>query len=123
MIHRENHDRRPTDGGLADQLRTIPGEMTFPPVLSWVEQPCDATGLGIDSGDVRSLVRIVMQARQCQVVERRHTAVLSGDDVVDWEWDRGIEGLGHPAVLTRLPCSLSHLAGERWIHGGLISPS
>jgi hypothetical protein len=69
VIHRENSDRRPTDGSLAYQQCAFPGEVSLPLVLSGVKQPSDAPGLRVDSGDVRSLMSVVVKARESQIVK------------------------------------------------------
>ena len=49
----------------------------------------------------------------------RGTAVLAGDDVVDRERDGGVDGLGHPAILTGIACPLPHDSCQRSVHGSL----
>src|SRR5208337_1462837 len=123
MIHRENDEGRSPHSGLADQVRAIPPEVTLPLIPSRVEQPGNPPGLRVNSGDVRPLVSIVMQARQRKIVERCGTAMLTRDDIVDWKWHCRIAGLRHPAILAGVPRSLPHFLRERWVHGDVIYPS
>ena len=111
IVHRQNGDRGPPDGGPADQVGAIPAEVPLPLVPSRVEELGELPRQRVDPGDVRPLVKVVVEAGEGQVAQRRATAVLAGDDLVDREWDRGILRLGHPAVFAGVAGPLSHRPG------------
>jgi hypothetical protein len=100
--------KTPLLSSLANQQSTLPGEVPFPFVPSRVEQPRDASRQWVDPGDVWPLVRIVMQARQSQIVEGRGATVLPSDRAGHAQhlW-RGVmrtrrpcQSHGHPKILS-----------------------
>jgi len=60
MIHRENDNGRPPDGGLANKIRSFPPKVSRPLVPSRIEQPGDFPRERIDPGDVCSLVSVIV---------------------------------------------------------------
>ncbi len=94
----------------------MPTEVSIPLVPSRVEQLGDLPREGIDPGDVRSLVAVVVEAGESQVAERRRTAVLTGHDVVNRERDCGIIHLWHAAVFADVTSAPSHFFGFPLIH-------
>ena len=57
--------------------------MIEPPILTRIEQPHDATGMGIEGSDIRALVPITEQARKSQILYCGRPAVFAADDMVD----------------------------------------
>ena len=122
-IHRKNDDGRPPDGGLANRIRAFPPEVSRPLVPSRIEQPGDPPREGIDPGDVRSLVSVIVEAGESKVLRDCRTAVRASDDMVDRERDRRVEGLGHPAIFAGVSRSLSHFSCQGCVHGSLRTTS
>src|SRR5271166_1371960 len=78
---------------------------------------------GIDPGDVRSLVSVIVEAGESKVLRDCQTAVLASDDMVDREGDRRVGGLGHPAILAGMSRPLSHFACQGCVHESLRTTS
>ena len=57
-----------------------------------------------------------MKARESKVTQSRLSAMLSGDDVVEWEGDRGIKPLRHEAVFTGVLCPLTNFLRKGLVH-------
>src|SRR5262249_48495719 len=98
VVHRQDRDRHAPDGGPADQVGTVPAEMTLPSVAPRIEQLGQPLRAGVQPGAIRPLMAVAVQAGESQVAQRRRTPVLPGDDVVDGERDRGVIRLRHAAV-------------------------
>jgi hypothetical protein len=58
VTHRQDPDRRPSDGRQADEHRPPPGEMLAPPVLPRVVKARQLPGHRVESGEVGSLVAV-----------------------------------------------------------------
>jgi hypothetical protein len=56
------------------------GRVDVPPVQSKMKQPYDLFGHGINSCDVRTFMIVARETGQAQVVDRRKSAMLFGDD-------------------------------------------
>jgi len=115
-VHPEYGDGRPADGRDTEQQRAIPAEMARPRVTSRMEKSHDPARLGIDTGQVRSLVVIAREAGQREVSRDRLAAVLLGDDVVDFEIEL-IALLRHLAILAQAPGAVPDVLKERSFHG------
>ena len=98
MVDRQHSDRRPPDGRQADQTRPTPPEMLRPEIAARMVEGHESARLAVDARDVGPLAPITSQAGQGEVSELRLSAVLAGDDVVDWEGPR-IRRLREAAVL------------------------
>jgi hypothetical protein len=59
--------------------------------LAWVEEPDEFVGGRIVRSDVRTLVRITVEASQGKIVDDHCTAMLARDDVIDVK-RQGIDG-------------------------------
>src|SRR5262249_17373213 len=81
----EHVNRRTTDGGAADKLRADPGEVRVPAVLARIEQPRELASDRGNPGDVRSLVEVVVVAREREVLSRSRAMMLDGNDMVELE--------------------------------------
>jgi hypothetical protein len=57
-IHRQDVDRRPPGGSQPDDESAPEREMVSPAIFARVEQGNDHSAVGIDSSEVRSLVRV-----------------------------------------------------------------
>lgn len=63
--------------------------MLVPLVEPWIEQPHDFTGIGINAGQIASLMEIALRAGECQVVEIVGAVVLSRNDMFNLQRDQG----------------------------------
>ena len=114
VIHCQDDSCCPSDGGSAYQVGSIPAKASLPLVPSRVEELGELPRQWVDTGDVRSLVTVIVEAGEGQVAESRGPAMLAGDDMVDRVRDRAIVHLRHSAIFTDIARPLSHLTG----HGG-----
>jgi hypothetical protein len=62
----------------------------------------DGTGNGVDTRQVRPLVKIAMLASECEIGKLRGPAVLAGNDVLYVECEKGILALPHVAILAAI---------------------
>lgn len=92
--------------------------MIYPEISSGIKQADQFTGLGIATGNVRPLIAIAMRARQRQVIQMRLANVLSGDDVIDLEWQRQRE-LWETTVLATSTGAFVHALSQLAIQWGV----
>jgi len=81
-----------------------------------MKQPNEISGLGIDTRDIRALVRVASIAAQAEIVGFRLPAVLKRDDVVDGEREESVLVLVNAAILTTITCPLSDEAPQSGFH-------
>ena len=67
---------------LSHDRRTLPSEMIRPCVLAWIEEPSKIARLGIDGGDVGTLVSVAGQTGKRQIIDTGIAAVLPCNDMV-----------------------------------------
>ena len=96
-VHFEDFHSRPADRCESDQDRPPPGKVLAPVILSGVKEPCRLSRVRIDPGDVRPLVIVTRKTGQRQILRSRGTAVLFGNDVVDFVAGVGVR-LRHLAI-------------------------
>jgi hypothetical protein len=108
-------NRRPADWCTTDQFGPVPREMLIPVVSSRMEQTCDLTGYGIDPGDVRALMDIIVVAREGEVFGGSRSMVFYGDDMVELE-GQDIELLREPAILAGVACAFPDQVPKGVIH-------
>jgi hypothetical protein len=96
--------------------RTFPVEVLGPIVSSGVKQPYEFASLGIDTRDVRTLVRIASIAAQTEIVGFRLPAVLERDDVVDGKREENVLILANEAVLAAIARPVSDEVSQSDIH-------
>jgi hypothetical protein len=90
-----------------------------------MEEGSDLAGVRIDTGEVRALVLIAVEARQRQVCGIICPTVLLRDDVLDVQRGNRQIFLGQQAVLTAIARSLPHLPSSGRIDhkGGSLARS
>lgn len=116
IVDVENLKRNATDGRRATKFRTNPIEMLGPRVGARMEQPCEPAVVGVESRNVRPLMRIAAEAGEGQIGLDRGTRVLLGDDMIDAERQR-IPIAGHRAVFALAARALENKSAKRGIHG------
>jgi hypothetical protein len=84
-------------------------------VSARVEEWGQLLGGLVTPGDIWPLIRVAMEAGKREIAGNRGSVVLSGDDVIDLEWDR-TEILRHAAIFTGAPGTGPHEIDERLIH-------
>jgi len=109
IIHRQDGDGNPADGGLPDQIRPIPSKMACPLVPPRIEQPRKLFAHRIKPGDVRPFVAVVVKTGKRKIAENCRSLVLLSDDVVDGKWHCRVESLRHVTVFAGMVGALSHL--------------
>ncbi len=114
-VHGKDIDRRSSDGRSAGQHWADPGEMLLPNVLAGVEESRQQTRIGIEAGDIRPLVEVVIQAGQRQVFSLGQSVVLLGNDVVDLE-GQNVERLRKPTVFAGIIGADPNLTFQRFVH-------
>jgi hypothetical protein len=85
-IHCEHADGGPADWCQADEHRPLPVEVIAPAVSARVVEPGQLPGRRVESGDVRALVEIAVNARNREVRRIVVLFMLFGDDVIDLVW-------------------------------------
>jgi hypothetical protein len=68
----------------------------------WVEEAGDLLRFGIEAGEVRPLVKVIVVAGQRQVVYGVLPPMLFGEDVFDVEGEKRVVGLVDATVLTAI---------------------
>jgi len=86
MIHREQHNRDPSDLSQRPQFGSIPEEVLVPLVLPWAEEPCDHAALLVDPSHVGSLEAIAMNRGQGQILKFSFAPVLARNYMIYLEW-------------------------------------
>lgn len=89
--------------------------MVVPHVLARVKEARQQTGRRIKPRDIRSLVEIVVQARQRQIFRNGCSVVLLSDHTVDLEREN-VELLREPAVFARVGGALPDQSFQRLVH-------
>lgn len=105
-VHTKHADSGSSDHGLADDVDSFPTEVIVPELLARVEERCKRVGNGIDSGKIRSLVEIAIDAGQAEVRLIIGTAVFERSDMLDvqgGEWRIFLMGL---AIFAAVSCTL-----------------
>jgi len=82
-IELQQEHRRSANRSAAPNMRAFNCEVIFPSVASRIEKPCAFVRVGVERGEIRSLVRIAVWARESQVFQPCRAAVLNGPDVID----------------------------------------
>ena len=103
VIHRKDPHRGPTARSQSDDDRSLPDEVLGPKIKSRVEQRRDSARLGVDPGEVRTLVQVAITTCQRQIFRVIGTAVLPGNNVVDRERRDREFFLRDPAILASDP--------------------
>ena len=81
-----------------------------------MEKPGQLPGLRIDTGEIRTLVMVVVVAGECQVGEIVPATVLLGEDVLHVEREERLLGFMKTAVLAASASTLAHEAGRLRVH-------
>ncbi len=115
MVHPEYVDGRATDRRAADEDATIEPEMMAPFVPSRMIEPRHLAGRWVEAGEVRAFVDIAVVAREREVARNRASAMLAGDDMIDFE-RHPRPGLRQAAVFAAPGSSLAYQSFQRGIH-------
>jgi hypothetical protein len=83
VVDVEDGDRRPSGAGQADQNRTLPAKMPFPPLPPRVEERGKPPGCTVNPGEIRGLAQIASVATPTSVLRLVGPAVLPRDNVFD----------------------------------------
>ena len=121
-IHAEDANRSPSDGGLADKIYAAPLEVIFPPLVSRMKQLGDSTSFGIDSSEVRTFVKITVNASQSQVVGVVAAPMYPWDDVLDVKDGQRRVFLSKLAILAPISGAFLHPRSERRAHPLRLRP-
>src|SRR5882672_6720713 len=83
QVDSENVDCCPSNRGATHKDGPAPREMVFPVVPARMKQPYDLSDLGIDSGDVWSLVVVAGKTSKREVCNLIRATVFASNNVVD----------------------------------------
>jgi hypothetical protein len=97
-VYPEDCYGRAPDGRSADEVGSLPPNMSVPRVASRVKESHDLIALGVDPRQICPLKRVTMVTCEGEVLGCRRPAMAFGDDMVDFEGDVLVL-LGHPAIL------------------------
>lgn len=115
-IHGQHSHRGAAGRRQTNDVSTLEGEVGFPCGVSGIEQPYDLSGLGIDTGEIRSFVEITAVTRERQIRRVVAATMLAGDYVFDMEAHKRRVTLVKPAIFAALACAGAHALAQRWIH-------
>ena len=94
VIHVKHIEGRPSDGGLASQHWSVSCEVAVPSLAARVQQSGELSGLRVYPRDVRAFVKVVVHAREGEILVSRLATMLLGDDVIEGECEiRDIGGI------------------------------
>src|SRR6185369_2567819 len=83
VVQIQDVDRGATDRANAHNAHTFDDKVMGPLITPWMKKAGYFTGLGVNSGQIRTLTKIAAVARERQVVGIVGAAVLLRDDVLD----------------------------------------
>ncbi len=116
MIHFRQHDRRPADRRLSDQIWSVPCKVGTPLVPAGMKKLRQPAALRVETGDVWSLMKIVVRTREGKIPVGRLPTMLLYDDVVDREGE--FRNLGRDlAIFGAVAGSCPDAAVKRFVHG------
>ena len=122
-VHVEDANRRPSDGRLADNIYAPPLKMIFPPLVSWMKQLGDSTSFRIDPREVRTFVKITVNASQSQVIGVVAAAMYPWDNMLDVKSGQWRVLLSKLAILAPIFGTFPHPRSERRAHSLRFGPS
>ena len=111
VVNEQQRNRHAPNRRPRFQPLTIPGKVFRPPITAGVEQANDLSAIWIESSNVRPLEAITVNAGKGKVIQRRQSAMLEGDNVIDLEW-RGMKRGRQLAIFATRLGSLPDLADE-----------
>jgi hypothetical protein len=109
-------NRRPSNSGDTDDLASVPREMVRPLLVTWVEKLDNLSRVGVDPGQVRTLVQIAIDAGEREVCEIVTATVLSRQNVFDLEFGDGGLRLGQLAIFTAMASPLPDMLPRLLVH-------
>lgn len=83
VVQIQDVDRGSTDCGNTDNAHTLNDKMLGPLIAPRMKKAGNLTGLGINSGQVGTLIEIAAMAGKCQVAGIAGAGMLFRDDVLD----------------------------------------
>jgi hypothetical protein len=86
LIDREHLSCNEPDFALGRQNGSVPLKMVRPTIAPRVEETDDEAGRRMPPCDVRTFMPVAVEARKGEVVSGGCAAMLTGDDMVDMEW-------------------------------------
>src|SRR5258707_1373012 len=92
--------------------------MVAPSVESWIEKGNDCLRVDVKASDIRPLVGVACIARQREVVGRRCSSMLAGDDMVKLKLKR-VKILLYSAILTTTAGARPNQLIERLVHAAI----
>ena len=105
----------PADGRESLKDRALPAKVVGPDILSRMEQSRHLPRVRIDPRDIRTLMIVTWETGQREVLKRGRTAVLFGDDVIDFV-DGVRQRLRHLAILAARRRSMPHPFSQESVH-------
>lgn len=115
QVYTENIDCCPPYRSATKKHGSIPLEMVFPDILSWVEQTNNFPCLGIHTSNVWSFVVVAGKTGERQVDEFVSPMMFTRNNVIDLK-SQQIILLRHLTILAGETRSLPHLLNERLLH-------
>ena len=102
---------------IADQDGQFPAEVFAPDILAWMKQlDCNIRlAIRIDSGDIRPLEAVAIEATQCQILSNGLSTVLLSDNVVNLKWKPCVGGWKQ-ALLTPMLRTVPDQILKRLLH-------
>ena len=90
--------------------------MLVPNVPPWMKKMNNDARVGVDAGEVWTLVEIAGLAGECKITLSVVTAVFHSNDVLDMETKHRVIVLMDPAILTAMVGTLPNLFAEGIVH-------
>ncbi len=98
MIAIKDIDSGSPNGGQSNELGSVPGEVSFPHILSWIKQPDRPNCFWIYTGEIWPFVLVAPQTAPCQIFQHGGSTVLLGADMIELKPQLS-ETLGKMAVI------------------------
>jgi hypothetical protein len=115
-VHLKDVESNPPNGSTGFENRPVPPEVVVPFVSPGIEKPRQFPREGIDAREVRPFVPVAVNASQGQVSEHGWSAMLTGNDVVDFKGHREVSR-GKAAVFANALGTPPDLANQPLVHG------
>ncbi len=100
----QDTDGRSSNRRLPNDADAIPSEMVIPPIAARVKERGHLAGLGIEPGQIASLVEIAFGTRQREIVRIVAAQMFSRNDVLNVERDERRGGLPAVAIFATISC-------------------
>jgi hypothetical protein len=101
---------------LTNDVDTIPREVLFPPMATWVEKLGYLVCNGINAGQISVFMQIAVDAGEGKIANIITTVVLLGNDVLNVKGGKGRVVLMQLTVFATIASALANENSRRFLH-------